>query len=588
MDILTKTASSPRVATRARPIRAILIEQNHDDALMVRALASDAGEEYILIDWADSLASGLGMIKKSTLDLVLVGISLCSSLENLTSLLERSSGIPVVAVGNTEDESVALTAVQAGVQDVLSLDHIDGFHFIRSLRYAVERQNIVRTMERSRTLERYLAYHDTLTKLPNRHLFIDRLVQSLALARRNDNSVAVLFIDLDGFKSINDTLGHSTGDLLLMSVADRLRGCIRESETASRFGGDEFAVILSDIESDQDAAIVAQRILDAFKSPVYLAGRETYVGTSIGISIYPSDGSNAEALVRNADTAMYLAKGDGGHQYIFYTPSMRRGMPEEPAQEKNIRKALEREQFLLHFQPQLDLHTGTIDCVEALIRWEHPSYGIIQPEQFIPAAEKSGLIVPIGEYVLLRACEQSRKWQKRGLPPVRIAVNLSMRQLRHHSLLTQVNRILSQTHMDPTLLGLEITENSAIHRCEDTVHLLESLKGRGIQLSIDDFGIGYSSLGYLKRLPVHMLKIDRSFVVGMTGDSDDVAIVKAIIAMAHSLGIRVTAEGVETREQQRILSALNCDAIQGYYVSKPVPAKKIEKLLERYSPRTSV
>jgi EAL domain-containing protein (putative c-di-GMP-specific phosphodiesterase class I) len=279
---------------------------------------------------------------------------------------------------------------------------------------------------------------------------------------------------------------------------------------------------------------------------------------------------------------MYLAKQDGGHQYLFYTPSIIKGVPEEPAHEKNIRKALENEELLLYFQPQLDLRTGKIISLEALVRWRHPNYGIIPPEQFIPAAEKSGLIVPIGEYVLRRACEQNRKWQERGFPAIRIAVNLSMRQLKHRNLLMQVNEVLSQTEMDPHFLGLEITENSAIHRCDETVHLLESLKNRGIQISIDDFGIGYSSLGYLKRLPVQILKIDRSFVVNMTRDSDDVAIIRAIIAMAHSLGIRVTAEGVESGEQLTILRSLGCDAIQGYHFSRPVSADIIEELLHRF------
>jgi diguanylate cyclase (GGDEF)-like protein len=447
----------------------------------------------------------------------------------------------------------------------------------------VERQQILKNMERARAVERYLAYHDTLTKLPNRHLFLDRLMQSIAQARRNGNSVAVLFIDLDGFKNINDTMGHGAGDLLLMSFADRLKSCIRESETASRFGGDEFAVILADIEGEQDAAIVAQRILEAFKHPLQIADQECYIGASIGISVYPADGGNTDMLIRNADSAMYLAKKDGGNQYLFYTPSMIRGIPEQPAHEKNIQRALDRGQLVLHYQPQLDLHTGKIISIEALVRWNHPNYGIIHPDQFIPAAEKSGLIVPLGEYVLKKACEQSMRWQMKGLPPVRIAVNLSMRQLRHHCLLAQINDVLEATQLNPNLLGLEITENSALNRSEETMHLLKSLKNRGIELSIDDFGSGYSSLSYLKRLPVQMLKIDRSFVVNMTRDSEDVAIIKAIIAMAHSLGIKVTAEGVETDEQIDILGALHCDAIQGYHFSRPVPARAVAKLLNRYA-----
>jgi diguanylate cyclase (GGDEF)-like protein len=583
MDVLTKTAAGALRPASLDPIRALLVERDHDKALVLRALSADAGQEIVALEWMDSLSQGMDRLAAGGADIVLLSFDILEDMETLDSVLERVSDLPVVLVGNHHDEHVAMEAVRAGVQDVLLLDHMDSFHFIRSLRYAIERQNILHSVERSRTLERYLAYHDTLTKLPNRQLFVDRLIQSIAQARRNETRVAVLFIDLDGFKLINDTMGHSAGDLMLISFAERLKGCIRESETASRFGGDEFAVILSDIEGEHDASIVAQRILESLRHPLIIMGQECQLGTSIGISIYPNDGASAEALIRHADTAMYMAKQEGGHHFLFFTPSMMKGESEQPAKEKNIRKALELGQLLLHFQPQLDLKSGNIQCVEALVRWEHPRYGIITPEHFIPAAEKSGMILPIGEYVLRKACEQSREWQERGLPRVRIAVNLSIRQLKYRHLLSQINDVLQSTCMDPDLLGLEITENSAIHQGDETVQLLQSLKQRGIQLSIDDFGIGYSSLGYLKRLPVQMLKIDRSFVVNMTQGSEDVAIVRAIIAMAHSLGIRVTAEGVETEEQLEILSSLHCDAIQGYHFSRPVPAGGIEGLLRRYA-----
>jgi diguanylate cyclase (GGDEF)-like protein len=583
MDLLTRQAEPGTGTEGSRPIRILLVENNHEEALMLRALAHDAGEDLIEVEWTDYLAEGLSLLDADHFDVLLLSLALYEGPETLSGIRTQAERIPLILLGRQKDELKALQAIQIGAQDFLPIDHLDGCNFIRSLRFAMERQQIMHTMERSRTIERYLAYHDTLTKLPNRHLFHDRLVQSIAYSRRNETSVAVLFIDLDGFKQVNDSMGHSAGDLLLMSFADRLKACIRESETASRFGGDEFAVILSDIEGDHDAAIVAQRILESCKYPHMIADQECFIGTSIGISMYPSDGTNSETLVRNADTAMYLAKQDGGYQYLFYAPSMKKGMPEEPAHEKNIRKALENEELLLYFQPQLDLHSGKITSVEALVRWRHPKYGIIPPEQFIPAAEKSGLIVPIGEFVLRRACEQNRTWQEKGFSAIRVAVNLSMRQLKHRSLLMQVNDVLAQTEMDPQFLGLEITENSAIHRCDETVHLLESLKNRGIEISIDDFGIGYSSLGYLKRLPVQMLKIDRSFVVNMTQDSEDVAIIRAIIAMAHSLGIRVTAEGVESDEQLTILRSLGCDAIQGYHFSRPVSADIIEGLLHQFN-----
>jgi diguanylate cyclase (GGDEF)-like protein len=582
MDILTKTEAACAQSVAAMPIRTLLVEPDHEDARMLRALAIDAGEEFMSLEWTDSLTVGMELLHEERYDILLLSLAALHNQHTLDSIQEQNPGIPIILLGHQKDDGFALRAIQAGAQDVLPRDHIDGYYFIRSIQYAIERQNILSSLQSSRTLERYLAYHDTLTKLPNRQLFLDRLTQSLAHARRNDTSVAVLFIDLDGFKEINDTMGHSAGDLLLMAFAERLRSCVRESETASRFGGDEFAVILNDIDSEQDAAVVAQRILDSLDQPLMLGNKECAVGTSIGISIYPSDGSSADSLIRHADTAMYLAKQKGGHRYLFYAPSLNRDFPRELSHVKNIRRAIDHGQLTLYFQPQLDLGTGRIVCVEALLRWMHPNQGVIGPDQFIPAAEKSGLIVPIGAYVLRRACEQGKKWQEQGLPAVRIAVNLSMRQLRHCSLLEQINGILEETSMNPALLDLEITENSALHQNQETIHLLEALKARGIQLSIDDFGIGYSSLGHLKRLPVQMLKIDRSFVINMNRDSEDVAIIRAIISMAHSLGIRVTAEGVETREQLEILRSLNCDAIQGYHFSRPVPADKVEDLLRRY------
>jgi diguanylate cyclase (GGDEF)-like protein len=585
MDILTKTQITQPTVDLTKPMNVLLIEEDSEEAHTLKTLASDNGTNWAVIKWADRLSSGLKNLSEGLFDLILLNPSLPDSegLESLNKILHETKEVPVIVINSHDDEELAVQAIQAGAQDFLSLDHLDRFHFLRALRHAVERQHILKHLEHSRMLERYLAYHDTLTKLPNRQLFFDRLVQAIAHARRSEASVAVLFLDLDGFKLINDTMGHSAGDLLLISVANRLMSCVRESETASRFGGDEFAVILGGVNREQDAAIVAKRILEAFKLPHMIAEQESYVSPSIGISMYPDDGSDAETLVRNADIAMYLAKQEGGHQYLFYTPSMNRGILEQPVYEKNIEKALEREQFLLYYQPQVCLKTGKIISVEALVRWRHPKYGILLPEQFIPAAEKSGLIVPIGDYVLLQACEQSMKWQDRGYPPVRVAVNLSVHQLQKQTLVKLVNQVLKSTKLKPRYLGFEITENSTIHNGDDTIELLKSLKKKGIELAIDDFGIGYSSLGYLKRLPIQTLKIDRSFILNINRDSEDIAIIKAIIAMAHSLGMQVTAEGVETEEQSEILRSLECDAIQGYYFSKPIPADMMGHFLQEFA-----
>ncbi len=422
-----------------------------------------------------------------------------------------------------------------------------------------------------------LAHYDALTGLPNRLLFLDRLNQAIAQAHRNERLVGVMFLDLDRFKAINDSLGHAIGDLLLRGTAERLAHCVREDDTVARLGGDEFTVLLPEIRYIQDAATVAQKILDSLVQPFNLGEHEVFIGASIGIALYPFD-EQLDILLRNADIAMYHAKEHSGNSYLFYATEMNTANPKRLSLEGALRRALDRNEFVLHYQPQLDLASGRIVGAEALLRWRHPELGLIAPMEFIPLAEETGLIIPIGEWALRAACDQSRAWQAAGHPPIRMAVNLSARQFHEAELVKTVTRALDNSGLDPRYLDLELTEGSLMQNTQTTTALLNALNAMGVQFSVDDFGTGYSSLSYLKRFPIDTLKIDRSFVRDSTTDPDDAAIVTAIIAMAHSLGIRTIAEGVETREQLQFLCKHRCEEIQGYLVSAPVPAAEFAKL----------
>lgn len=426
---------------------------------------------------------------------------------------------------------------------------------------------------------RFLAQHDALTGLPNRSLLQDRLLQALANAQRDNEQVAVLFLDLDHFKTINDSLGHHIGDQLLQDVARRLNHCVRGNDTVSRQGGDEFLIVLGQLKSPGDAAHIAQKMLDAVAQPYEIDGHELRVTPSIGIAIHPDDGHDTETLIKNADAAMYHAKENGRNNYQYFTADLNSRAFERLSLENSLRRGLAHGEFLLHYQPQINLSTGTIVGLEALVRWQHPDFGLVLPARFIPVAEESGLIVPLGEWVLREACRQNRAWQQNGLPAMPVAVNLSAHQFHQKNLAQVISGALRESGLDARFLELELTESVVMRGSESTVETLARLKQMGLMLSIDDFGTGYSSLSYLKRFPIDKLKIDRSFVRDVTLDQDDAAIAGAIIAMAHSLRLKVIAEGVETKEQSDFLKEQGCDEIQGYLFSKPLPAEQMEKLL---------
>ena len=425
------------------------------------------------------------------------------------------------------------------------------------------------------------AEHDFLTGLPNRMLLNDRIGQAIAMTQRHMMPVAVLFLDLDGFKHINDSLGHPIGDKLLQSIAKRLVDCVRASDTVSRQGGDEFVVLLSQAEHPEDAAAIASRLLRAVAEVHSIDQLDLHITTSIGVSVYPDDGQDAETLIKNADTAMYQAKENGRQSFQFFKPAMNARAVERQSIEESLRRALERQEFELHYQPTISLTTGAITGAEALIRWTHPTRGPLLPGQFIPIAEDSGLILPIGRWVLRQACTQARAWLDAGLPPATMAVNVSAIEFRDEGFLDGLFAILSETGLNPKSLELELTETVLMKRVESTATILRTLRQNGIRVAVDDFGTGYSSLSYLRKFPIDALKIDQSFVRQITTGGDDVAIVSAVINMARSLKLRVVAEGVETRAEMQFLQAQKCDEAQGYYFARPMPPAQFASLLRR-------
>jgi diguanylate cyclase (GGDEF)-like protein len=441
-------------------------------------------------------------------------------------------------------------------------------------------------VQRKRAEERlhYLAHYDDLTGLPNRVLFTDRLKQAMFEANRHARLVGVAFLDLDRFKTINDSLGHSIGDMLLKGVAERLNRCVREGDTVARLAGDEFTLVLADMAHVDHASQVARKVLDSLSRPFHIAGQELFTSASLGMTLYPFDDDSVEGLLRNADIAMYRAKDQGGNGYQFYSADMTAKAHERLSLENDMRRALEREEFFLDYQPIVALRDKTVVALEALVRWRHPQRGLISPAEFIPLAEETGLILNIGEWVLRSAVGECARLTRAGYTGMRVAVNLSAHQLHHAELTRMIQRMLTSAGARSNQLQIEITESVLMSNVDRTAATLDALSDMGIEISLDDFGTGYSSLSYLKRFPIDVLKIDRSFVRDIPTDPDDSAIASAIISMAHNLGIQVVAEGVETEEQLNFLRDHDCDTVQGYYLSRPKPAEEIARYLSAKKP----
>jgi len=695
------------MAIRTVSPKILLIQDDPDAAKDICGALSSTGGGSFEVEWVRNLSEGLDRLIKNGIDAILLELSLpeSSGLEAFDKLHAAASDIPILILGDNDNEAQAKEAVARGAQDYLLPNHLDCYSLTRAVCNAIERKAIEDALylERERAVVTlnsigdavlctdisgkvtYLnlvaeamtgwrreeaigkpivevfriidgatrktsrdpmemavqqnrtvgltancvlvrrdgfesaiedsaapihdragrvigavivfhdvsaaramsvqmthsAQHDVLTSLPNRLLLNDRITQSIAVARRQKKHLAVIFLDLDRFKYINDSLGHAVGDRLLQSVSKRLLASVRSSDTVSRQGGDEFVILLSDLGRPEDAATSAQKLLLSLGAPHLLGGQELHIGGSIGISVYPADGGDAEILIKSADTAMYHAKESGRNNFQFFTVDMNRRSVERQSLEGSLRCALERGEFLLDYQPKVNLETGEITGVEALIRWQQPNRGLIPPALFVPIAEDCGLIIPIGRWVLREACRQARAWQVAGLPALPIAVNVSAVEFRDKGFVEGVRTILSETGLPAQYLELELTEGVLMEDAESATSVLLVLKAMGVHLAIDDFGTGYSSLSYLRKFPIDALKIDQSFIHQNTTTPDESTIVSAVIAMGRSLKLRVVAEGVETLEELMALQGLQCDEAQGFYFSRPVAAAQFADLLQK-------
>jgi len=554
---------------------ALLIEDNPGDARLLKELLAEEPAAPFRIICVDRLQRGLELLSTEKIDVLLLDLSLPDShgLETFAKAYAHAPKVPIIVLTGNDDHALALLAVKAGAQDFLFKGKLDRELLIRSMQYSIERKRYQEQLE-------HQANYDVLTGLPNRNLLHDRLKRAV-FAQRDARPIAVVFIDLDHFKFINDSLGHTQGDKLLAIIAERLASIVREGDTVARLGGDEFVLVLNDQNKEDVIFRAMQRVLNKVSEPMTIDGQELYITCSAGVSLYPADAPDVETLLKNADVAMYRAKEHGRNNFQFYTPEMNDLANERLALEHSLRRALERNELLLHYQPKVNLETGMIVGAEALLRWQHPEWGLIAPERFIPIAEETGLIVQIGAWVIRTACNQARLWQDAGLPPVVMSVNLSARQFRQESFVKVVTQILHETGLKPEQLEMELTESMLMHNANAAISILAGLKSIGVRLSLDDFGTGYSSLSYLSRLPIDTLKIDRSFVqhIGDQDECDNGILAQAIISLGHSLNLTVIAEGVETGEQLQFLKAHQCDEVQGFYFCKPTVAGEFAKML---------
>jgi diguanylate cyclase (GGDEF)-like protein len=564
--------------TERGPVKVLLVEDNPGDARLVEILLSEAGPGFE-VSHVERLEQALEELDRDEFDVVLLDLSLpdSSDFETVERVRMAVPEMPVVVFSGRDDEEIALQALQGGAEDYLVKGQGDGDLMARAIRYAIERKKAEERLA-------YLAQYDPLTGVANRALFHDRLEQALARAERSGEAVTLLFVDLDRFKAVNDTLGHAGGDALLREVARRIEGRVRNSDTVARLGGDEFAIILEGLSDARNAAKVARDVLMRLSGPVVVDGHEIPVSASIGIAVRPP--SEGDRLLKDADAAMYRAKRMGGNNHQFYTEEMNVQAAARLTLERDLRRALEGDQLLLHYQPMVALATGKVVGAEAHMRWRHPDRGMVPPAEFIPVLEETGLIVSAGEKALRAACRQNRAWRDAGLPPVRVAVNVSARQFVQEKLADAVMGALRDSGLDPSCLELEVTESLLVEDGAAGLRVLDRLReavGR-VRVAIDDFGTGYSSLHRLKALPVETLKIDKTFIAGIPASGDDAAITGALISLAHDLGIRVTAEGVEAADQVSFLRDRGCDEAQGYYFSRPVPADEFARLLEADGP----
>lgn len=560
----------PESADQKVSLRLLMVEDNPDDeALILRAIRKGGFDvEHTRVDNPDDL---LAVLKTSHWDIVLSDYQMpeFNGLAALKIVKQRNKDLPFIVVSGTIGEEVAVETMRSGAQDYLMKDNLT--RLVPAIRRELADADERRALREAQQTLRHQAYHDILTGLPNRWLLRDRMEQALKYVGQKKSGLAVMFLDLDRFKNLNDSLGHNMGDYLLRAVAERLSLIINERDTLARLGGDDFVVMLMDIRDTEQATAAAHLLLTALHEPFVVDNREIYVGASIGIALYPENGDEFDVLIKNAESAMYYAKDQGRNNYQFFSNEIQTATADRFTIENELRGAIRASELRLYYQPQFNLNDGRITGLEALVRWEHPERGMTTPDKFIPVAEESGLIIPLGEWVLRQAAEDSMKMRNAGCVLKRLAINLSARQLYHADTLERLREMRSRRDLGTDALEIEITESGIMQNPEQAVENLNAIREMDIGIAIDDFGTGYSSLAYLKRFPINILKIDRSFIRDITLDQDDMTIVKTILAMAEALNLRVIAEGVETREQYDFLAQLGCAEGQGYIFARPMP-----------------
>lgn len=534
---------------------------------------------------AENGKKGLDLYSTNHPDIIVTDISMpvMDGIQMIKEIKTLDKDARIIVLTAASDTDFILDTVDLGINHYV-LKPIKINKFVAAIENCLENVDMERRLRKQNEEIRHMAYYDPLTGLPNRQLFNELIHLALAQAQRHNQNrlLAVLFLDLDRFKIVNDTLGHSVGDKLLQAVAHRLKQCCqRDRDTVARRGGDEFIILLPDLDSTQEAVRVAMKIIDAFAEPFIIPDHELFIGTCVGISIFPDDGTDGETLVKHADMAMYRAKEGGRGRYHLYNQTLDAQASQRLTMENSLRKALQKKEFFLNYQPAVNINSGQIISIEALLRWQHPDLGIIPPDHFIPLTEDNGLIVPLGEWVLHTACAQNKAWQNAGFPHVRVVVNISPRQFLAHKLSDMIENILNDTGLDPCWLELDVTESAMLQDMDTIICTLRRLSDLGVHISIDDFGAGYSSLSNIKKLPINTLKIDRSFVCDLAVNSDDAAIATAVINMAQSLRLNVIAKGVEAVEQINFLSSVNCHDMQGYYFCRPLPAAELSPYLRK-------
>lgn len=562
--------------SRLDKINVLLVEDNPGDARLVEIMLNEIQPNPVILHHVSSLTAAQDYLQSNSIDLVLLDLSLPDSqgLDCINKIQLLNSSLAIIILTGLDDQDFAIKTMQQGAQDYLVKGEGDGHLMLRAIHYAIERKQI----EQRLTM---LAHFDSLTNVANREYFNITFTRAIEQAKRRNQVLGLMFLDLDHFKEINDTLGHLLGDKLLVEVAKILKSCVRSIDFIARLGGDEFVILLEDIKTAKTTVNIAEKILTTLSRPVNLANNEVFISSSIGITLFPDDGTNVNDLLKHADVAMYKAKDKGRNNYQFYTSELNTKIIQAIDLKNDLRGAIGRNELSLFYQPKINIIDNKIVGAEALLRWQHPVRGRVPPNDFIPIAEQSGLIIDIGKWVIVEAIKQAKNWQEHLLSDFSMAINLSVKQFHNRELVDFIDKELARSAINASTIELEITESLLMEKSEQEQDILRELSDKGFKISMDDFGTGYSSLSYLKRFTIDVLKIDRSFISDVMSNQDDAEIVKAIIVMAHALKLTVVAEGVESEEQMTFLKQLKCDQTQGFLVSKPVPVLEFEQLFRQ-------